>query len=107
MRESEQDTKTRDGIGREFDHEIQPATMPHGTAAAPALPFQILLPRLAEFCIPRTHCNILREDAIFQKIEFRCQPIADLRDIAESQHNIPLSINALARAFESNAHEFV
>jgi hypothetical protein len=41
-------------------------------------------PCLAEFCIPKTLCNILRKDAIFQKIEFRCQEIADVRDIAES-----------------------
>jgi hypothetical protein len=81
--------------------------MSHRTAAASALPFKILLPRLAEFCIPRTLCNTLRKDAIFQKIEFRWQKIADVRDIAESQHNIPLSISALARAFESNAHEVV
>jgi hypothetical protein len=33
--------------------------------------------------------------------------IASANDIAESQHNIPVSINALARAFESNAHEVV
>jgi hypothetical protein len=52
-------------------------------------------------------CNIFRKGAIFQDIEFRCQQISDIRDIAESQHNIPLSINALARGFESNAHEVV
>jgi hypothetical protein len=39
------------------------------------------------------------------KIESRCQQFSSFRDIAESQHNIPLSINALARAFELNAHE--
>jgi hypothetical protein len=79
----------------------------HGTTAAPALPLEILLPRLTEFWIPRTVSNILRKDAIFQTIEFRCQQIVSVRDIAESQHNIPLSINALARAFESNTHEVV
>jgi hypothetical protein len=78
-----------------------------GTVAAPALPLEILLPRLADFCIPRTLCNSLRKDVIFQKIEFRCQPIACVRDIAESEHNTPLSINALTRAFESNAHAVV
>jgi hypothetical protein len=79
--------------------------MSHGTTAAPALRLEILLPRLAEFCIPRILCNILQKDGIVRKLEFRCQQIADVRDIAESQHNIPLSINALARAFESTAHE--
>jgi hypothetical protein len=81
--------------------------MSHGTAAAPALPLEIFLARLAEFCTRRTLDNILRKDALFQKIEFRCQQIANVRDIAESQHNIPLSINALTRAFESNAQEVV
>jgi hypothetical protein len=81
--------------------------MLHGTAVAPALPLEILLPRLAEFCIPRILCNMLRKDAIFQKIEFRCQQIADVRDIGGSQYNIPLSINALAKAFEWNAYEVV
>jgi hypothetical protein len=79
--------------------------MLHGTAAAPAPPPEILLPRIAEFCIRRSLCDIIRKEAIFQKLESRCQQIADVRDIAESQHNIPLSINALARAFESNADE--
>jgi hypothetical protein len=81
--------------------------MSHGTAAMTALPLEIFLPRLSHFRIPRTICGILRKDAIFQKIEFRRQQIASIRDIAESQQNIPLSINALARAFESNAHEVV
>jgi hypothetical protein len=35
-----------------------------------------------------------------QQIEFRCQQIADVRDIAENEHHIQISINALARAFE-------
>jgi hypothetical protein len=81
--------------------------MSHGTAAELALPLEILLPRLAECCIPRTIWNIVRKDAIFQRLEFQCQQIASVRDIAESQHNIPLWINGLTRAFESNAHEGV
>jgi hypothetical protein len=76
-------------------------------AAAPALPLEIHLSCLTEFCVPRTLCNIFRKDPIFQKIELGCQPIVDVRDIAESKSNIPLSINALVRAFESNAHEVV
>jgi hypothetical protein len=75
-------------MGKEFDGGIQRATKSHGTTAAPALPLEILLPHLAEFNIPRALGNILRKDAIFQKIEFRCQQIADVRDIAESQPNI-------------------
>jgi hypothetical protein len=86
---------------------IQRAIMSHGTTAAPALPLEILLPRLAEFCMPRTLGDILRKEATFQKIGFPLQKIADAGEIAESQHNIPLSIDALARAFDSNAHEMV
>jgi hypothetical protein len=56
-------------------------------AAVPALSLEILLPHLSEVSIPRTFCKILRKDPIFQKIEFRCQQIADVRDIAESQNH--------------------
>jgi hypothetical protein len=46
-------------------------------------------------------CQIFRKDAIFQQIQFRCQETACIRDIAEREHQIPIpmSINALARAF--------
>jgi hypothetical protein len=74
--------------------------MPHGiAAAAAALSLDILSSRLAKFYIPRPLCQILRKDATFQEIEFQCQQIAYLRDIAEAEHNIPISINALVRAF--------
>jgi hypothetical protein len=111
-RESWQETKTPDGIGSKFDRQIQHATISHGMSAAPARPFEILLPchgmrRLGEFCISRILCKIRRKDPICQKIECRCQRIASVRDIAESQHNIQLLISALATAFESNAHEVV
>jgi hypothetical protein len=33
--------------------------------------------------------------------------IAFVRDLAKSQHNSPLSINVLAKVFESNGHEVV
>jgi hypothetical protein len=74
--------------------------MSQGTVAAPALLLEILLSRLAELCIPRTLCQILRKDAIFQEIEFQSQQIACARDIAEGERDIPILINALARAFE-------
>jgi hypothetical protein len=81
--------------------------MRQGTAAAPARPLDILLPRLAEFCMPRNFCQILRKDATFQEIEFRCQQIACVRDIAERERNIPMSINALVTAGNSSVHEVV
>jgi hypothetical protein len=55
-----------------------------GDNVAPTLPLEILLPHHAEFYLPRTLCNILAKDVIFQKIEFRCEQIADVRSLAES-----------------------
>jgi hypothetical protein len=43
----------------------------------------------------------------FQEIEFDCQKIASVRDIAEGEHNIPISVNGLARVGHSSVHEFV
>jgi hypothetical protein len=74
--------------------------MSQGTPAAPALSLEILLPRLAQFCIPRGLCKIFRKDTTVQQFQFRCQQIVDVRDIAKREHNIPISINALARAFD-------
>jgi hypothetical protein len=45
-------------------------------------------------------CQIFRKDTTFQQFQFRCQQLSYVRDIAEREHNIPISINALARAFE-------
>jgi hypothetical protein len=36
----------------------------------------------------------------FPTIPIPCQQIVYVRDIAEREHNIPISINALARAFD-------
>jgi hypothetical protein len=36
----------------------------------------------------------------FQQFQFRCQQIVYVRDIVEREHNIPISINALVRAFD-------
>jgi hypothetical protein len=74
--------------------------MSQSTPAAPAIPLDILLPRLEESCIPRHLCQLLRKDPTFQQIQFRCQQIYYVRDIAEGQHQIPISISALARAFD-------
>jgi hypothetical protein len=71
-----------------------------GNSHSPGLPLDIILPRLAECCISRTLCQILHKDAIFREIEFRCQRSAHVPDIAEGEHHIPFSINALARPFE-------
>jgi hypothetical protein len=42
--------------------------------------------------------QILHKDVTFQEIEFRYHQIAYDCDIAEGEHNIPILINALARA---------
>jgi hypothetical protein len=74
--------------------------MSQATVAAPTLPLDIFLPRLAQFCIPRGLCQIFRRDRTFQQFQFRYQQIFYVRDIAEREHNIPISINALVRAFD-------
>jgi hypothetical protein len=45
-------------------------------------------------------CKIFRKDTTFQQFQFQCQQIFYVRDIAEREHNIPISINALMRAFD-------
>jgi hypothetical protein len=81
------------------DRLIQWTIMSPGTAAARALSLDIPLARLAGFCIPRTLCQIFRKEATVQKVEFQCRQIVYIRDIAEGKHQIPISINVLARAF--------
>jgi hypothetical protein len=36
----------------------------------------------------------------FQQFQFQCQQIVYVRDIAEREHNIPISITGLVRAFD-------
>jgi hypothetical protein len=88
------------GISRQFERRISRTVMSQGTPAAPALPFEILLPRLAEFCIARDLCQIFRKDATFQQFQFGCQQIFYVPDIAGREHNIAVSINGLVRAFD-------
>jgi hypothetical protein len=45
-------------------------------------------------------CPIFRKDTTFQQFQFRCQQIVYVRDIAETEYKIPISINALVRAFD-------
>jgi hypothetical protein len=74
--------------------------MSQGTLAAPALPREIMLARLAQFWIPRDLCQIFQKDTIFQQFQFRCEQSCYLRDIAERENNIPISINGLVRTFD-------
>jgi hypothetical protein len=54
-----------------------------------------------QFDIPTSVREFLRQDAIFQRIQFRCRRFAYVRDIAELKDNIPFSINALVKILDS------
>jgi transposase len=45
-------------------------------------------------------CQIFRKDTIFQQFQFRCQHIFSVRDIAEREHNVRISINGLVKALD-------
>jgi hypothetical protein len=79
--------------------------MPQGTSVAPTRPLDILLSRLAEFCISRALCQTFHKDATFQPIEFGCRQIADVRDIPEWEHNIPISISIGFDKTPKTAHQ--
>jgi hypothetical protein len=100
MRESCYDANSPDGIGGQFERSTSRATKSHGMTIEPALPVEVLLSHLTEFCIPRFACNSIQKDQIFQKIELRCEQIANACDVAELPQNISISINALVREFE-------
>jgi hypothetical protein len=68
--------------------------------AVPALPLDIILPRLERFCFSRQVCRFLQGDPDFQALAVRCHQIAFVMDIAESRYNKSLTINALMRAFD-------
>jgi hypothetical protein len=70
------------------------------TASPIAFPFDIILPQLEMFCFSGQVCRFLQGDPNCQRLEFRCHQLAFVKDIAESRYNIPVSINALTRAFD-------
>jgi hypothetical protein len=74
--------------------------MSQRTPAASTLPLEIPLSRLAEFWIPRDLCQIFRKGTTFQQFQLGSQRIFYVRDIAEREHNIPISINGLVRVFD-------
>jgi transposase len=49
---------------------------------------------------PTRFGQIFRIDTTFQQFQLRCEQLFYVRDIAEREHNIPISINALVRAFD-------
>jgi hypothetical protein len=70
------------------------------TVAASALALEIILPRLEIFCLPDQVGRFLQGDSDFRRPKLRCRQIAFMRDIAEAHNNIPVSTNALAKAFD-------
>jgi hypothetical protein len=68
--------------------------------ATPALALDIILPLLVEFYFRGRGCTFLQGDANFRRLEFRCRRIEFVKEVAESSSNIPVSMNALAMAFE-------
>jgi hypothetical protein len=92
--------ETTNVCGAKNDRSIPRRIMSGRTATAPALAPEIILPRIAQCCLPDRVCRSLRQGSDFQRLEFRCQQMAFVKDFAESCHNIPTSINALARAFD-------
>jgi hypothetical protein len=49
---------------------------------------------------PNTRLQIPPKRRSFSNIEFCYRPIADVRDIEEVKHNIPISINLLVKTFD-------
>jgi hypothetical protein len=82
------------------DGSIEGQKMSGESAAEPALLIDLILPRLEQFCFLGKVCQFLREDSDFRRLEFRCHQIAHVKNIAESRYNIPVTINALTRAFD-------
>jgi hypothetical protein len=68
-------------------------------AAAPAFPLDIIWRRLELICFSGQVRIFLQGDVNFRQLEFLYDHIAFVKDIAESRYSIPVSINALTRAF--------
>jgi hypothetical protein len=98
-REQGYTTKTPDIIGRQNDGHIEGQKTPGETFAALAVPLDLILPLLELFCFSGHVCKFLQGDPDFRGLESRCQQIAFVKDLAESGDNVPVSINALTRAF--------
>jgi hypothetical protein len=99
-REPGHTAKTLDTSREQNDGYIEGPKMSEEPAAAPALPIDIILPRLELFYSPGNICKLFSGDP-----DFRC-PNSDVirtvyvRDIPESRPNIPVSINKLTREFD-------
>jgi hypothetical protein len=59
-----------------------------------------ILPHLEELRFAEVICQLLQGDAESRSPEFRCQQIAFVKDVGNLRYNIPVALNALARALE-------
>jgi hypothetical protein len=73
--------------------------MSESTAAAPAIPVETRLPRLADHCLSDRTARILEHDGTFRGLQFRRHQICYVYNLLTSVLNIPISISALARGF--------
>jgi hypothetical protein len=74
--------------------------MSETTAAAPAIPLDVLIPSLSQYCLNPRVLRLLQRDENFQALQWRCHQIYYVHDFATSKLNIPISIGALKRAFQ-------
>jgi hypothetical protein len=61
--------KTLDTSHEQNDDYIEGPKMSEEPTAAPALPIDIILPRLELFCSPRNVCKLLEGDPDFRRLE--------------------------------------
>jgi hypothetical protein len=73
--------------------------MSASTVAAPEIPVETLLPRLAHHCLSDRTARILAQDETFRGLQFRCHQIYYVHNLVTSVLNTPISISALAPGF--------
>jgi hypothetical protein len=98
-REQGHTTKTPDIIGGQNDGYVEGQEISGDTASAPVLPLDIIWRRLELLCFSGQICRLLQGHLNLRRLECRSQHIAFVNDIAESRDNIPVSMNALMKAF--------
>jgi hypothetical protein len=74
--------------------------MSESTAAAPAIPLSTLHILLSEHCLSARAARIIEHDEHFQVLQFRSHQIYYVHNFATSTLSLPISISALARAFD-------
>ena len=74
--------------------------MSEETAAAPAIPLEILMPRIEQYCLNPRATRLLEHDDEFRGLQFRCHQIYYFHHFATTQLKIPISTRAMRRAFD-------